>query len=266
MFDSHIHSDISFDSKYSIDDYVRAAKGLDGLIFTEHYDNFDGVVTNDVRARSIDMDEYREKMTAAKNRHGDFIRCGIELGLRPEKETEIKASKGQFDYDFVIGSSHIVCGYNVAHDKTFFKAKTKQEAYSAYLDEIYKNILLYREYFDVYGHLDYIIRYGTYNDNVMYYSEFSEQLDKILKLIIDSELGIEVNTSGFRKKLNMTHPNFETVKRYHELGGKIITVGSDSHTPEFLGEYFPEAIKLLREAGFEKICTFNKRKMEFTKI
>ena len=168
-------------------------------------------------------------------------------------------------YDFIIGSTHVVCdGYDLCMND-FFEGKTKREAYWKYFEEVLHNVETY-DFFNVYGHIDFINRYGNYSDKTMNYDEFKPLTDKILKVLAEKNKGIEINTSGFRYGLGHTHPQFPIVKRFKELGGRIITVGSDAHRPEQIAFRFDTAYKMLREAGFDQIALFNDRKPEFVKI
>lgn len=266
--DSHIHSNISFDGSASVDEFVNEAKrlGLDGIIFTEHYDIYDGMDPHDSKAKPFDLCEYEGKLWDVRDRYNGFIGAGVEIGLRPDTEDAVKTAAKLFDYDFIIGSSHIVCGVNVSHDDSFCMPLTKKDAYRRYLEEVCENIRLYGEYFDVYGHLDYIARYGLYGDNVMSYGDFAEYIDNALMLLIENGCGIEVNTAAYRQGFDSPHPTFEVIKRYRELGGEIITLGSDAHQPSILGHRFDDALQLIREAGFEKICSFKNRKPVFQRI
>lgn len=266
LWDSHVHSSLSFDGSYSIDEFMKSKGSLDGIVFTEHYDILDGIDPKDDNAKPFDVNEYLNTMTSAKEKYGDTLRCGVEIGLRPDTPKKVIEASEFFDYDFIIGSSHIVWGVNVSHDNSFCKPLTKSEAYSKYLEEVYENIKLYSKHFDVYGHLDYIARYGGYSDKVMHYDEFSDLIDKLLNLLIENGCGIEVNTAGYRQGFESPHPDFSILKRYFELGGEIVTIGSDAHTPDALGFGFDRALVALKEAGCTKICTFKNRKPEFIKI
>ena len=46
--------------------------------------------------------------------------------------------------------------------------------------------------------------------------------------------GIELNTGGFKYGLGHPNPCEDIIKRYKELGGEIITLGSDAHKCESL--------------------------------
>ena len=119
-------------------------------------------------------------------------------------------------------------------------------------------------------HIDYVIRYIIKNySNVMTkidYTEFKELLNEILISIIKNDKGIEINTSGIRYGLGTPHPNIEILKRYRELGGKIITIGSDAHKKEDLVSNFDIAYDMLETVGFNSIAVFYKRQPEFKKI
>ncbi len=266
--DSHVHSDISFDGCSGIGDFVDTGKrlGLDGIAFTEHYDIFDGMDPHDEKAKPFDICDYEERLWNIKDRYKGYISAGVEIGLRPDTEEAVKTASELFDYDFIIGSSHIVCGVNVSHDDSFCSPRTKQEAYGQYLEEVCLNIKLYAKYFDVYGHLDYIARYGKYPDRIMHYGEFSELYDKALRLLIENGCGLEVNTAGYRQGFDSPHPSFEVIKRYRELGGEIVTIGSDAHQPNVLGYRFESAVGMIKEAGFDRIYTFKGRQPVFQKI
>lgn len=113
--------------------------------------------------------------------------------------------------------------------------------------------------FDVYGHLDYIVRYGNYENNKVIYNDYKDVLDVLLKTIIESGKGIELNTSGIRYNLEAMHPNKTILQRYNELGGEIITVGSDSHQANDLCKNFYEAYDMLEFLNYRYVCIFKER-------
>ena len=171
----------------------------------------------------------------------------------------------QYPFDFVIGSSHITCKKDMAMDKSFFSGLSRKEAYLKYFEEVLENIKLYNE-FDVYGHIDYVVRYGGYSKKKIDYEEFSEVLDDILLLLIKKDKGIEVNTSGLRYNLGNPHPNFDIIRRYKHLGGKIITVGSDAHKADDIANNFNIVFDILEDIGFKEIAFYHNRKPDFYKI
>ncbi len=262
FFDNHVHSDVSFDGNDSYKNFILTAKeiGLGGITFTEHCDIYDGMDPHDEKARPFDNAVYKEKFEEAKSLFGDFIKMGVEIGLRPDKKEKVREISKYFDYDFIIGSSHVVCMKNISHDFSFYEGLTKDEAYEKYLYEVYENVKLHHESFDVYGHLDYVIRYGGFADTKM---SLSDIIDEILSLLIRQDKGIEINTAFMRMGNSDPHPNYDIIKRYRELGGKIITLGSDAHRPEHLAFGFSEAAERLLSIGFKEYAVYTKRKPEF---
>lgn len=130
----------------------------------------------------------------------------------------------------MIGSSHVVNGIDPYYP-AFYKGKTEHEAYTEYFESILDNLHSGAD-FDVYGHIDYVVRYGPDKNKYYSYERYADIIDAILKEIISQGKGIELNTAGFKYGLGHPNPTEDVLKRYHELGGEIITVGADAHKPE----------------------------------
>lgn len=267
--DAHVHSKVSHDGISYMTEHMKSAEenGVKEITFTEHYDDYSGVETN---LKTLDIDYYRKVYLENKNDNIVKTNFGIEIGLRPESHELISNMINNNSFDFIIGSSHITCGKDMAYDKSFFENYTPHQAVMNYLNEVLTNVRMYTNEFDVYGHIDYVIRYVIkYYGNVMNkisYDEFRNILDEILLDIISKDKGIEINTSGIRYGLNNPHPNIEILKRYKELGGKIITIGSDAHRVEDLASHFDIAIDIIEQIGFEEIAVYHNRKPDFVKI
>ena len=114
--------------------------------------------------------------------------------------------------------------------------------------------------------MDYVNRYGDYDNRNLNVSEFREIIDEILKLLIKKDKGIELNTSGIKYGLGYIHPKIEIIKRYKELGGEIVTIGSDAHSPEYVASHIKDAYTLLRHAGFKAFTVFEKQQPHFIDI
>mgnify|MGYP002869386139 CR=1 FL=1 len=267
--DSHVHSNISHDGISTITEHIYGAreKGISELTFTEHYDDYTGIKT---KLSTLDIDEYYKEYYKHKNDRITKTNYGIEIGLRPESYDKIFKMVKENSFDFIIGSSHITCGKDMAYDKSFFENNTPFQSIMNYLNEVLTNIKLYSNEFDVYGHIDYVIRYVIkYYGNIMNkldYNEFKDILDEILLILIRKDKGIEINTSGFRYGLGSPHPNIEILRRYKELGGSIITIGSDAHKVEDLASHFNESLYILEQVGFDSIAVYHDRKPDFIKI
>lgn len=264
MKDCHIHTNISHDGISSIEEYLKYAPiiGVDEITFTEHYDDYTGLET---KLRTLDVLDYYNKYLLYKNDNVLKTNFGIEIGLQPDLVNEIENMTTQYPFDFIIGSSHITCKKDMAMDKSFFDGYSRKEAYLRYFKEVLQNIILYNQ-FDVYGHLDYVVRYGGYASKKIEYSEFKEILDEILINLIKKDKGIEINTSGIRYGLGNPHPNIDVIKRYKELGGRIITMGSDAHKIQDLAKNFNEAFDILEDVGYKEIAIYHNRIPDFVKI
>lgn len=265
-YDFHTHTSFSGDCKHPMETQILHAiqHNIVKLCFTDHYD-YDYPSTPEL-AFDIDLPKYYETYLELKEKYKSQIQLlfGIEVGLQPHIYDTVIKTINKYPFDFVIASTHVVDKLD-PYFGSYYLNKTKKEAYSRYLKDILHNVTNYDNY-NVYGHLDYIIRYGHYNDKKLYYHDHSDLLDKILSKIIQTGHGIELNTSGYRKEFNEPHPNVEIIKRYRQLGGEIITIGSDAHFPEHLGYNFDVAYKVLKECGFKYFSVFERRKPEFIKI
>lgn len=270
LSDYHIHSKFSGDSEEELELIFETAikKGLKEVAITDHLDlDYPGdksVFDLDFKKYIKTLKEYRERYKGRLE-----IKIGIELGLQPHLKknkvlNEILCSK---EIDFIIGSTHCVRGKEL-DEKGFFFGKTKLESHKAYFKEVYQNIKSF-DGFSVCGHLDFIKRYGReyFEDyKKINYEEHGEIIDKILRTLIEKEMGLEVNTSGCRYGSSESTPNEYILRRYSELGGKIITLGSDAHRSEDIGNGLDKAFKLLKKCGFNNYSIFNKKKIEFKEI
>lgn len=256
--DFHVHTCMSADSEADIDAVVRKAiaLGMPYLCITDHHDvdYNDGEFFLDPYKYYDTLSFYREKY---KNKI--LLLIGVEMGLQPHIKDEVEAFLTSVPLDFVIGSSHVINGADPYYDE-IWRNHTTDQVMNMYFENIYENLQVHDD-FDVYGHIDYAIRYAKEKDRDYSYEKYREILDKILSKIISKGKGIEINTAGLRKGLRSTNPCFEIIKRYHELGGNVITVGSDAHRPEDIGADFDRAKKLLSAAGFDHYNLFAERKV-----
>lgn len=263
LSDYHVHTEYSMDSRVPIIDRVSWAveNNINELCLTDHLEkNF--CTTYD----PPDYKKYLNEIEKAKELYGDKInvKFGVELGLLPDVFDDAKKVVNKYDYDFVIGSIHQVNMEPLYFDSSYYK-RDRVTAYSYYFEYILKNLKLFSD-FDVYGHFDYIYRYSTYKNNELDYFEFKELIDTILKLLIEKGVGLEVNLSGFRYGLDAYHPSLDILKSYKNLGGEILTIGSDTHDNQKIKPILLKSQDFVKEAGFDYITTFEKRKPSFIKI
>ena len=246
--DHHVHTSFSPDSMADIDEYINKAKllGLEYILFTDHKD-FGSI---DPKFEFfIDYDEYFSTLKELETKHNFPIKIGIEIGYETKLKNEIEEFLDKYDFDFIIASIHYGHGLNF-YSKEFFEGRTKDEAYLDYFSLLLDMVENFNHY-DVVGHLDFIERYGPYDDKGYLYSDYKLIIDNILKAIIKNKKGIEVNTSGLRQGEDRTFPKYEVIKRYKELGGKIITVGSDAHLNRDFQADVEKVVNKLKSIGFE---------------
>lgn len=265
LYDMHMHSHFSGDSEANPMEIAQKAcdLGLQGICFTDHMD-IDYKETPGLF--DLDIPAYKKEITLLKEHFADKldIGWGIELGLQPylaEKNARVLAEN---DFDFVIGSTHVVKQIDI-YFPPYYEGRNEDDCYREYFEETLKNAQS-NVNFDVYGHLDYVVRYGPNKNRYYSYEKFADIIDEILRTLIAKGKGIELNMAGFKYGLGHAHPTIETLKRYKELGGEIITLGSDGHAPEQIAWEFEKAPAILKEAGFEYFTVFKERKPNFIKL
>lgn len=258
MFDFHLHSRLSFDSEAAPEDMAAAAvqRGLREICFTDHYDhNSDPCLP----ANLFTMEEYRQAYDGLCV-PGIILRRGVEFGLTRWNSPHLKELTARYPFDFVLGSVHFVDGID-PYEPHYWQGRTVREAFRAYLEEIYQCLLVHDD-FDVLGHLTYVcksVHNPTHGPVPM--ADHRELVDEILKLLVAKGKGMEVNTSGV-DRAGVFLPSAEFLRRFRELGGRIVTVGSDAHDPSRVGQYAPQALTMLKEI-FGYVCTFENRQPIF---
>lgn len=267
LWDCHMHSSFSGDSRTSAEEMILQGIrcGLKGICFTEHLDP-DYPPTPDGIDFSLDIPSYQETLFSLKEKYQDRIslRFGIELGLQPHLAQRFSTLLHQIPFDFVIGSSHLVHGQDPYYPQ-FFQDRQEAQAYEEYFESILENLHAF-SLMDVYGHLDYIVRYGPNQNREYSYQKYQDILDEILKTLIQKQVGIELNTGGYHYGLSQPNPCIEILKRYHELGGELITIGADAHTPDKIAYAFSQAEEVLKECGFSYYTVFTNRTPSFFKF
>ncbi|PAB57878.1 histidinol-phosphatase HisJ family protein [Anaeromicrobium sediminis] len=264
IIDHHVHTDFSADSTTPPEEIIHKAKSLNlsGVMFTDHvdYDYPDENINF-----GIDYSLYMKKLEDLRKEHQNMkILMGVEIGYQPHIHHKLNELLNNYPFDFVIASLH-TCDGNDFYRGDFFKGRTKEESYRKYFEGLLHLVKNYDNY-DVLGHFDFIIRYVPYEEKKINYEDFKDIIDEILMEVIKKNKGIEVNTSGIRYNLEEVHPSREILKRYLELGGEIVTIGSDAHYSEDLCRDFDYAINLLKELGYKRITLFEKRKPNFIDI
>lgn len=263
--DYHNHTNFSADCNTAADSMIEKAIDLElsSLCMTDHMDLDFPYPELDF---TFSIPEYFKKHAELRERYKDKITLltGIELGLQPGIAKELSEILNHWNFDFVIGSSHLVDRVD-PYFPEYWTDKTESQGIHRYFETILENLAEFDD-IDVYGHIDYIVRYGPTKDENYSYHKYREILDEILKTLISKNIGLELNTAGLKYGLGFAHPHADILKRYKELGGEIITIGSDAHKPEHLAYDFDKVPAILEACGFQYYTMFRNRKAEFIKL
>lgn len=257
--DYHMHTCFSGDCEADPREHVKQAilMGLDEICFTDHRD-FDYPIDS----FDLDIEKYYQTIMVLKEEFKDEIKIkwGIEIGLDMNYQKEINKLIDRYPFDFVIGSIHVI-DHTEFYYGDFFKGLSKEQAHRYFFEETLRCVKNF-DCFNVLGHLDYIMRYGPYENKMIDHDKYQDLIDEIFKTLIAKNKGIEVNTSGYALLKTCGFPNFEQVKRYYDLGGQIITIGTDSHTSDRVGEHVEDVKINLEKIGFKDVTTFTNRKCD----
>ena len=255
LFDNHSHTKFSADSEMLAKDAIETAKkqGL-GIVFTEHIDfSYPGELDF-----IFDPKEYWKEYEPLRC---ESVRLGVEVGLVPGERQQAEAFIAEVPFDEVIGSIHLVDGYDI-YEKDGYEGKSQDEMYRRYFS-LMENMVRSNPYIDILGHIDYISRYAPYEEPGIQYARWTEEIDAVLRAVIETDTVLELNTRRFGTPINFKQL-VPVYKRYRELGGRYVAIGSDAHTVEGIGAYFDIAEQFAEACGLTPV-TFEKRKMNYLK-
>jgi len=273
--DYHVHTEFSDDSVYPMEQVIKdaIAMQMNEICFTDHVDygikdDWDCghpiVYRGNEPLANVDYPRYVAKIRELQSRYDRqiAIKLGLEFGMQMHTISKYEALFQKYPFDFIILSVHQV------EDKEFWtqdfqKGRSQKEYNERYYKELLNIVSVYKNY-SVLGHMDLIARY---DENGIYsFEKIEPMVSEILKIVIEDQKGIELNTSYHRYGLKDTTPSVEILKCYRKLGGEIITIGSDSHKPEHLGAYIEDAKQLLKSLGFRFFCTYDKMQPIYHKL
>ena len=237
IFDSHTHTKFSADSEMDAAAAINRAESLGlGIIFTEHYDY---KLPGDIDF-TFDAAEYFNEY---KKSRSDKVKLGVEIGLRKSAREANKNFLAQGNFDLIIGSIHVVDDIDI-YNPNFFSDKDKLTAYRKYFNVMAEEAAA--ENFDVLGHIDYICRVAPYENAEIEYEIFRREIDEVLKILVERKKILELNTRRLKSKIALK--GLEAVyKRYKDLGGEFVTIGSDAHNIDAVGANFDVALNFVEE-------------------
>lgn len=273
--DYHTHTVFSDDSNYPMEECVKDAISLriKEICFTDHVDygvkyDLKDLKPEEVEGKvlNVDFEKYFPEIERVKELYKGkiSIKTGLEFGVQKQTIPQYKELFKKYPFDFIIMSVHEIDNKEL-WNHSFQDGKTEAEYYSLYFENIYYLVQNFHNY-SVLGHLDLLKRYDE-KDGYNPFVENKEIITKILKYIIADGKGIELNTSTKKYHLDDLMPSRDILKLYLELGGEILTIGSDSHCKKDLTNSHIEELKQeLREMGFKKFCTFEKMQPTFHEL
>lgn len=253
MFDSHVHSTFSTDSPMTIEEILLKSKELSmGIVLTEHMDlNYP-----DSKKFRFNVEEYFKQYNELRS---DKLLLGVEIGMHKDFYKNNNFLPEKRDFDYVLGSIHFIGNDDIYVAETY-EGKSKKDVYEFYFKEMAENLLLH-DNIDCLGHIDYICRYSVYEDKSINCEEFKYYLDEVLSILVKKNISMEINTRRFGNKQVITEL-LPIYKRYHELGGKYVVLGSDAHNASSIGYNFGRASELAELCGLKPIY-FKSRKPQY---
>ena len=256
IIDMHTHSDNSFDGHHSCVLLCEGAidNGGRGIAITDHCD-IDG---KNYDFRAFALNQYVQSFSAKRAFEGKLLVLqGLELGQGIfEKEKSIKILTS-YKYDFVLGAIH-----NLKDKPDFYYMNYSEYDVDALLEEYFKAELELAQWnmTDSLAHLTYPLRYIIGREHIdVDISKYYDIIDEIFKTLISNDKALELNVSGLFGELGDTLPNKELIRRFHDMGGKYVTVGSDSHYYDKVCVGIDKGYDILKECGYSQFTIFKNR-------
>lgn len=252
--DAHLHTSFSHDSDVPIDAYAQLAvdRAIAEIAITDHVDFAPG-------APGYPFVEFADRERAVRQAaerwasRGLAIRFGVEITYDSRHDAEIRDHLARHAYDFVIGSVHVFkdSPFAASRAAAWVAGKRLPEIMAPYFSEV--ETAARSGLFDALGHLDFVKRFLHPHVTTAQLAAAPELYEPILHALVESGTALEVNTSGLRQEPEETYPSAAIVRRFHELGGGGVTVGSDAHKPDSFAFALADGYAHARQAGFEEL-------------
>ena len=241
LYDTHMHTRFSTDSQMLIEDALDQAQSLGiGVTVTEHMDL---AYPGEPEAFVFDVPAY---FAAYEPYRSDAVQLGVEIGMRPDCLEDNRHIAQAYPFDYVIGSIHVIDDMDIYH-ADFYRGRTKTEVYERYFAAMMECLRTY-DFIHSLGHIDYIARYARFSDPEIYHHEFPECIDPMLELVAAKGIALEINTRRLDRR-ERTENILPVYRRFAELGGRLVTIGSDAHQAADVGRRLSTGVDLARACG-----------------
>lgn len=266
LADSHMHTAVfSSDAFQTPEELISGARdlGINNIAVTEHYDmDYPHTDENFV----FDLEEYGKVFPSwqalSDNIGGPNLHMGIEIGWQPHLNDRIKETVNSLPFDTVLLSAHVFRGSEIyfSTECPLIPRRQRNKEYILLLARMASELNCY----DIIAHYDYINRYIEDKDSAVFYKDCPDEFDELFRVLIKKDKALEINTSSIDKQISkgssLTMPDPDVIKRYLELGGRLITIGSDAHKQDRIGLHFGQTAKYLKSLGVEEVFYFEGRK------
>ena len=265
MKDFHVHERHSGDAaEATVSGYLEAAekRHIDEICFTAHL-----ITTGEYTRYSIQphlIPEYIGEIEEAQASTKIRLRVGLEVDYFPDEEHRIGSILDEYSFDFILGSLHFPRGFNMGSKEGFagFSANRKMEDvlsdfYCLWIEAVESRL------FDAMAHPDYFRR--AICQSGLPLPTFEKYGTKVLEAIDSMKscgVGFEINSSGFRHNIDDFYPIKGFLEAAKRSGIETVTIGSDSHSVDQLGNGLEEAIRRLRDIGYRNVSIFSGRKAQ----
>lgn len=270
--DTHNHTiHYSSDARMTIDELINGciSRGISRVAITEHYD-----LDYPCKEESFEFDlkDYGDSFRLWKEKSdrlgGPELLMGIEIGWQEHLKDRIESAASSLPFDQIILSEHVFNGNDVYFltDLGDMSAKERQSKYVYNLAYMANQINNYH----IIAHYDYIDRYLPPTIAGVYYDNCPEEFDYLFETIIKHDKALEINTGSIVKNISKgisnPMPDAKIIRRYIEMGGKLITIGSDSHDADTVGIHFDEVSRFLSSLNVKEVCYFKSGIPQFEKL
>ncbi len=255
IFDTHTHSDHSFDGNNNCVDLCKCAveKGAKGLAITDHCD-IDGVNENCWSFEDKQFEDCRKAKILFEDKLEVYT--GVELGQGIYRKELSEAFLEKYDFDFVLGSIH-----NLENMEDFYFLNYKEYDIDELLNRYFHDLLELAKWnkTDSLAHITYPLRYIISREGIdVDLSVYDDIITDIFGVIIRNNKALELNVSGLSMDMHDTLPNKSLIKKFYDMGGKYVTIGSDSHFCDKVCLNIDKVMDILKECVFQHFTIFKK--------